>query len=241
MNGEKPMTNTRLLALALFAALLATACPSEDKSATLVIEKLMSNPPAISLQIALSPSPDFLGGYKAYTAEMSDTSGPLSFSSIPCEDKEGNSGPRELWLLVAQDYNGGTPDEIINDGDYILPAMRVVLYPGQTTSIQNIIFDTSHVHTATFGASPRNFRIAIAGGNGISAGSPLILQLDILTIPIAEPMLASGLALRTSATNGYAFIDSNGNYGWDSGEWRTHASAVPLQDYNIWTLYTSNP
>lgn len=230
----------KLVALIMGAAIVATSCAPEDKSATLIIEQMQTFPIGIVIQVALSNVPDFVGGYKVYSGTMTDVSGRLTFSGIPCFEGDGADGPRELWLLVANDQDSSAT---INDGDYILPAMRVVLYPGQTTVLGTINFDVTngHVATADFSQSTRRFTIAIAGGAGINQSSPLILQLDSLTIPITDPMLASGMAINTNAGNGYAFIDANNNYTYDATEWRTHTSPGTLGEKNTWTLYTDNP
>jgi len=224
-------------------ALASLSCDMGYHTSTLVIQDIGTT--LFPLQVALSANPDFLGGYKEYTAAYPSGSGSLTFSDISWTAKDPDQEEAEFWLLIAEDNNGSGS---INDGDLILPAMRVVLRAGETTTIESIRFDTvatapEAVATADFAATPLTFRISVDKNLVISPSSPLRLVLgSTLSIPITDPMLASGLVLRTAETSGYAFIDANDDGMYDFGtEYASHAAAVSLTDNNIWIIYTTNP
>ena len=223
-------------------ALASLSCDMGYHTSTLVIQDIGTT--VFPLQVALSANPDFLGGYKEYTAAYPSGSGSLTFSDISWTAKDPDQTEAEFWLLIAEDANSSGS---INDGDLILPAMRVVLRAGETTTIESIRFNHSAtpaaVATAAFASTPHAFRISVDKNLVISPSSPLRLVLgSSLSIPITDPMLASGLVLRTAEVDGFAFIDADNDGTYTTGtEYASHAAAVPLSDNNIWIIYTMNP
>lgn len=223
-------------------ALASLSCDMGYHTSTLVIQDIGTT--VFPLQVALSANPDFLGGYKEYTAAYPSGSGSLTFSDISWTAKDPDQEEAEFWLLIAEDNNGSGS---INDGDLILPAMRAVLRAGETTTIESIRFNhlatPAAVATAAFATTPRTFRISVDKNLVISPSSPLRLVLgSSLSIPITDPMLASGLVLRTAEADGFAFIDADDDGNYNPGiEYASHTAAVTLTDYNSWTIYTTSP
>ncbi|MBP7264327.1 MAG: hypothetical protein KBB32_09130 [Spirochaetia bacterium] len=225
--------------------LACLSCDSGYNTSALLIQGIENPSGTSNLQVALSANPDFLGGYKEYTATYNTVAGgSLTFSDISWTAKDPDQTEAEFWLLIAEDTDTSNS---INDGDLILPAMRVVLRASETTTIESIRFNHSAtpaaVATAAFASTPHAFRISVDKNLVISPSSPLRLVLgSSLSIPITDPMLASGLVLRTAEVDGFAFIDADNDGTYTTGtEYASHAAAVPLSDNNIWIIYTLNP
>jgi hypothetical protein len=254
------LTLTMLLAYSLLS------CDNRYNTSTLIINQIIdpigSNP---VVYVALSRSPDFLGGTKTYTAtyDLANPGTPaVVFESISWENKnEGEAG--EFWLLVAEDDELGPNPGIIGNDDNVLPAMRIVLEDGQTTTIERIIFDSTagppapRVNAVNFSHLNRSFRIFVEDPALVSMANKMYLRLGIANdfsipanvthdIPIADPNLLSGLSLRTASNFGFVWIDASGdgllNFG--DGDWISTSllnpptNAPALADFNPIVLWS---
>ncbi|TFG83108.1 MAG: hypothetical protein E4H20_06260 [Spirochaetales bacterium] len=219
----------------LLAGLLLGSCSSDLKTSSLVINQIIDpNTSGATLNIALSRTPDFVGGFKTEAAIYTLGSAAYPAVSLDAIAWQGNDDQDAdaFWLLIAWDFNGSST---INDGDNILPAMRVFLEDGKTTTIDTIVFDMTpgppdRVFNVTFTDTQRTFNIFVENRNLVSPAAPMYLRLggnvDLSTaaaatydIPITDGNLVSGLYARTLATNGFAWIDLDGNGDLSSGDW----------------------
>jgi hypothetical protein len=257
---EHSIRKRAAFAFAITIALSLLSCDNRYNTSTLIINQIIdpigANP---VVYVALSRAPDFKGGIKTYAAtyDMASPSSPaVVFESINWESKnEGGAG--EFWLLVAQDANS---TNVIDDLDNILPAMRVILEDGETTTIDRVIFDSTvgppakRVNGVIFSQANRVFRIFIEDPALLSMTNRMYLRIGNLVdlsnvanadldIPIADTSLSSGLSLPTSLTNGFIWIDANGNgiLQAGDGDWISTvspAAAPPLTDFNQIILWS---
>ncbi len=234
------------------------SCDNRVNTSTLVIEQIIDDPAGTKpiVHVALSRTPDFLGGMKTYstTYDISNSSSPaIVFDSISWEQKDGGNAS-EFWLLVAEDAN---VPPIINDGDNILPAMRVVLKDGQTTTIPLIIFDTTSspdkiIKGVGFNQPRHYFRIFIEDPNLISADRRIFLRLGDTNTLIAGPItheisfttshLASGLYFNSNIiTHGFLWIDIDQSGTLNMDDWVSTPNpddAPPLGEFNNIILWS---
>ena len=222
-----------ILALASALALVLSGCSQKYNLSSLVISAIVDpNGGTPTLQLAVSRQPDFIGGFKTVTASYQVGSGgspAVSFTDIAWEG-DSDDRPGEFWLLVAQDSND---DNRISDGDSILPAMRFILRPGETTTIGRIVFDTNAgnhhiISPATFSWNHYAMPVFISDPSQVGPSNMLYLRLGTAAdlsatfsfdLPIASPELTSGLGFVTADTHALVWLDADGSQTLNTGDW----------------------
>jgi hypothetical protein len=234
MNVPMHLTKHKLIfALGALLSLSFLSCENRYNNSTLIITQIrdndLNNP---LIYVSLSRSPDYVGGFKIHSAVFdiaSATTPAVVFDSISWDNTDRGKEFGEFWLLIAQDT--AAPPGVIGDGDLVMPAMRVILVDGQTTTIPIVFFDTGIVPspkllTLDTSASQKTIRLYIEQPQLISASSPMYLRLGAgpslaaggaYDIPIPSGSLASGLSLRTGELFALVWID-NGLLGLNSGD-----------------------
>lgn len=234
-------TTINRAALVLFLFSFTFSCDSGIRSSTLVINRITDPNPTPPLNhtvhLALSRKPDFSGGYKGYVTSYEIALGGIpavSFHDIAWDPEFSDQKAAEFWLLVADDSSAGNIG-ILGPDDRLLPAMRVVLRDGETTTIDEIVFDTTpsaparlltvptdqmYAYTKLFIEQPAllpgaTLRLRIGPSDDLNAPS--------FDIPIRSADLSSGFAFLLDATNpswyGIAWLDLNNDGILDTGEW----------------------
>jgi hypothetical protein len=254
---EHSIREKAAFALAIAIALSLFSCDNRYNTSTLIINEILDPGPADPVvYVALSRYPDFKGGFKSYATsyDISSASSPaLVFDSINWESKE-ESDAGEFWLFVVQD---GLPvDGVLNDGDLILPAMRIILQDGKTTVINQLVFDSSiaplKIITADFATTKFDIRFFIENPSLIDSTTRLFLRLgaDLAgglnlsqvaanhthDIPIHSPALTSGFSFFFSgAPASYAllWLDIDGSGTLNTGDWISTADETLVLYMNL--------
>ncbi len=245
--GRMTLTQKFIAALALAATLSFLACDNRYATSSLVINEII-DPNLIDpvVYVALSRAPDFTGGVKTYSAsyDMSTPSVPaLSFDSITWENKDEKEAG-EFWLFVAQDFDSSG---FINDGDLALPAMRLVLRDGETTTIERLVFDTSGPPFKLIGmdfAAPKyTIGLFIESPSLVSESRPLFLRIGTdpnlsdgsgnftVDLPIVSPELVSGFSFSYNGvpnTHALLWLDYDNSTTLNIGDWISSPSELTV-------------
>jgi hypothetical protein len=207
--------------------------------------------------LALSRRPDFSDGFKGYAMSYDIASGvipAISFNDIAWQPEFDAQEAAEFWLLVADDSSAGNIG-VFGPDDRMLPAMRVLLRDGETTIIDEIIFDTTpsaparlltvpsdqiHASTRLFIEQPdlmpdATLRLRIGPSDNLSAPS--------FDIPIKSAALSSGFAFLLDGTTppwyGIAWLDLNNDDVLNTGDWiSAPLSPAPALGTGSWVLWS---
>ncbi len=249
------------LAIALAFASLSSllSCDNRYNTSTLIINEIIDplGLPSPIVHIALSRTPEFSGGVKTYATsyDISNPSTPaVVFESIIWKDKDEREAG-EFWLLIVEDSDA---NGMINNGDYVLPSMRIVLRDGEQTVINRIIYETAPVMpfrtiSMFFNFPQYKIRFFIEDPSKISSATPLYLRLGTTTdlsqtagphphdIPIVSPALSSGFFVYTASTYALLWLDIDSSGTLTIGDWISWAdeeNVPPLDPSNQWILWS---
>lgn len=254
------MIRKRTITLIVVASIILVAsCDSRQRMSTLVIQAIhdTSAPPLNpTVHIALSEKPSFTEGYKSFATSYDIASGgspAVVFSGISWEEQDKSRKSREFWLLIAYDTDGMAG---INEGDHILPAMRVVLSDGEETIIPIIYFDTTSLpapdpdflFSLNYSRPWKTVRIFIDDPSRVTPATRLFVRFGNLIdltagfdhqIAIGARELATGLVVNTDMPYVWAYIDANGDGSLTAGanELISSLTSNPLNDYTNLILY----
>lgn len=234
------MRRLRPAALAVLA--LALASCADYSTSTLVISSLYydgSSPVYLAVDYSGSSLDYFRSDCAAY-APGSAASPAVSFTDIAwSRGQDGEAA--EYWLRAAVDTDGSGA---LSDGDLALPAMRVVLRPGETTTVSALVFTTAASAPAALlpslpaGGSAYAIGVFMATPSLVGADARIYLRLGAAAdlslapsatydLPFADASLCSGLAFRLAGSwYALAWFDADGDGALSSGDYVSHEAAA---------------